>query len=126
MSLYFSLYHLVFRNFRPLKKTIPVKQEPSYEVLDGGKLIVIRMVVTCRSQPVLQWMHGTRSVAVIGRYKQEIVKEGDGYAIVLKIDQVGLISMMSSLLFPSMFNSNHTRLQRFTAERFFIQPKCTW
>ena len=96
MSLYFLFCQLVFRNFRPLKKTIPVKQEPSYEVLDGGKLIVIRMVVTCRSQPVLQWMHGTRSVAVIGRYKQEIVKEGDGYAIVLKIDQVGLISMMSS------------------------------
>ena len=44
-------------------------------------------------------MHGTRSIAVIGRYKQEIVKEGDGYAIALKVDQVGLITMLSFTLF---------------------------
>ncbi len=85
---------------RPPKKTIPVKQEPSYEVQNDGKLVVIRTVVTCRSQPVVTWMFGTKSIAVIGKYKQEIVKEGDGYAITLKVDQVGLISTLVVWLPP--------------------------
>ena len=91
-----DIQFLIFWYFRPLKKTIPVKQEPTYEFQNG--VIVIRFVVTCRSQPVVTWMHGTRSIAVIGRYKQEIVKEGAGYAITLKVDQVGLKSILSLTL----------------------------
>ena len=87
---------------------------------------MIRMVVTCRSQPVIQWMHGTRSVAVIGRYKQEIVKEGDGYAIVLKVDQVGLISMMSSHAVSIYVYLQPHPTPEIYCSMFFVQPGCTW
>ena len=85
---------------------------------------MICMVVTCRSQPVIQWMHGTRSVAVIGRYKQEIVKEGDGYAIVLKVDQVGLISMMSSHAVSIYVYLQPHPTPEIYCSMFFVQPSC--
>ncbi len=71
-----------------------IKVEPAYQVQNGGKLVVIKIVVISASKPTCNWMFGAKSIATTGRFKQEIVKEGDGYAITLKVDQVGLVTLL--------------------------------
>ncbi len=57
--------------------------------------MVIKIVVISATKPTCNWMFGTKAITTTGRFKQEIVQEGkDGYAITLKVDQVGLVTLL--------------------------------
>ena len=73
--------HFFRKSIKPV-----VKQEPVFSVQENK--VVIQIVVTSLVEPQVTWSFGKQRLTSGGRYAYKTVKQGDGYCVMLEMDQV--------------------------------------